>query len=207
MKVTAAFLLILWIQLFTAQNVLFNKIESTSLNTDQFLYLIDKGNPDAKFLAEIAIQGYSPDHVATFKKIVAKAKEVGANAFAYQPFLKIDENDNEFDAAHYKLNLYYLDRKLFPKQNNEVILIASAKHDQTVNWNKEKLVLRENSFQRLKLEPGEVNKFYQVFNLQPGDKSGLLKCLKERFSENAAYTLFGKFMDENEINYRAFKWT
>ena len=56
------------------------------------------------------------------------------------------------------------------------------------------------------IEPGDVNKFYQVFNLQAGDKPGLLRTLKERFSVNEAYTLFGKFMDENEINYRAFKW-
>lgn len=57
------------------------------------------------------------------------------------------------------------------------------------------------------IEPGDVNKFYQVFNLQAGDKRGLLQCLKKRFGVNAAYTLFGKFMDDNNINYSAFKWT
>ena len=156
MKVRIALVLFFLVQIVVAQNVIFNKVEATVPNTDQFLRLIDKDNPDAKFLAELEVQGYSMDHVETFKKIIEKAKEVGANAFAYQPFLKLDEKDTKIDIAHYKLNLYHLDKKLFPKKDNEVVLIASALHDQKLKWNNEKILLPENSFLKFKLVPGEV---------------------------------------------------
>ena len=157
MKVKIALILFFLVHIIPAQNVIFNKIESTVANTDQFLYLINTENTEAKFLAEIEVQGYSNDHVETFKKIVSKAKEVGANAFAYQPFLKLDENDTQIDLTHYKLNLYYLDKELFPNtNNNEVVLIASATHEQKLKWNDEKISLPENSFLRFKLIPGEV---------------------------------------------------
>ena len=156
MKIRITLLLFLFIKLCFAQNVVFNKIETTFPNTDKFLYKIKNGNPEAKFLAEIEVQGYSNDHVDTFKKIVAKAKEVGANAFAYQPFLKIDMNENHFDLANFKINLYHLDKNLFPDTNNQVVLIASANKDQKLSWNKEKILLKENSFVKLKMLPGEI---------------------------------------------------
>lgn len=156
MKTGITLLLFFFINIFNAQNVVFNKIETTYKNTDNFLYKINNGNPSAILLAEIEIQGYSNNYVETFKKIVSKAKEVGANAFAYQPFLKIDENNTKIDVSNFKLNLYHLDKDLFPDHNNEVILIASAEHDQKLKWNNDKLVLKENSFMTLKLSPGEV---------------------------------------------------
>jgi len=57
------------------------------------------------------------------------------------------------------------------------------------------------------IEPDEVIKFYQIFNLRIGDKSGLLEAIKERFSVNEAYTLFGEFMEANHIKYESFTWT
>lgn len=156
MKFRTTLILFFFIKFFSAQNVVFNKIETTYKNTDQFLYKIENGNPEAKFLAEIEIQGYSNNYVETFKKILSKAKEVGANAFAYQPFLKIDENDTKIDVANFKLNLYHLDKDLFPIQNNEVILIASSPQNQTIRWNDEKILLKENSFLKLKMLPGEI---------------------------------------------------
>ncbi|MFC6269888.1 hypothetical protein [Frigoriflavimonas asaccharolytica] len=156
MKIRILFILFLYINLFSAQNVVFNKIESTFKNKDQFLYKIDNGNQDAKFLAEIEIQGYSSNYVETFKKILSKAKEVGANAFAYQPFLKIDENDTKINVSNYKLNLYHLDKALFHTQENEVILIASSAQDQKIRWNDENILLKENSFLRLDMLPGEI---------------------------------------------------
>ncbi len=56
------------------------------------------------------------------------------------------------------------------------------------------------------IEPEEVSKFYQIFNLKEGDKSGLLQAIKNRFSVNEAYTLFGDFMDANDIKYESFTW-
>ena len=57
------------------------------------------------------------------------------------------------------------------------------------------------------INPNEVNKFYPLFNLRTGDKSGLLQSLKDRFSVNEAYSLFGDFMKANDIKYQSFTWT
>ena len=56
------------------------------------------------------------------------------------------------------------------------------------------------------IESEEVNKFYGIFDLVVGDKSGLLQSLKNRFSVNKAYSLFGEFMDANNIKYERFTW-
>lgn len=56
------------------------------------------------------------------------------------------------------------------------------------------------------IEPEEVNKFYQIFNLRVGDKSGLLHAIKNRFSVNEAFTLFGDFMKEHSIKYDSSTW-
>lgn len=182
MKIRIALLLFFLVKFSAAQNIIFNKVEGTFPNADQFLYKIDKENPDAQFLAEIEVQGYSSDHIETFKKIVAKAKEVGANAFAYQPFLKLDENDTKLDVANYKLNLYHLDKILFPDHNNEVVLIASAPHDQKIKWNAEKLILKENSFARFKLDPG------LVYSLSTRNLFG--STIKLSYSENQKIQYF-----------------
>ena len=56
------------------------------------------------------------------------------------------------------------------------------------------------------IEPEEVNKFYPIFNLTPGDRLGLLQEIKERFSVNEAYSLFGEFMRLHNIKFDDFKW-
>jgi hypothetical protein len=57
------------------------------------------------------------------------------------------------------------------------------------------------------IEPDEVNKFYEIFGLEIGDKSGLLLELKHRFSVNNAYSLFGDFMNTHNIKYKGFTWS
>lgn len=56
------------------------------------------------------------------------------------------------------------------------------------------------------IEPEEVNKFYPLFDLKYGDKSGLLRCIKKEFSTNKAYTLFGEFMLTHNIQHERFTW-
>ena len=56
------------------------------------------------------------------------------------------------------------------------------------------------------IELNEVNKFYELFNLLKDDKSGLLQALKDRFSVNQAFTLFGDFMNANDIKFTSFTW-
>lgn len=57
------------------------------------------------------------------------------------------------------------------------------------------------------IEPEEVNKFYPIFNLKDGDRAGLLKSIQNSFSVNEAYSLFGKFMNDNNILYNSFTWS
>ena len=57
------------------------------------------------------------------------------------------------------------------------------------------------------IEPDEVNKFYEIFGLELGDKSGLLLEFKNRFSVNNAYSLFGDFMNTHNIKCKAFTWS
>ena len=57
------------------------------------------------------------------------------------------------------------------------------------------------------IEPEEVNKFYNLFSIRDGDKSTLLQEIKNRFSVNKAYSLFGEFMRENNIKLNSFTWT
>jgi len=57
------------------------------------------------------------------------------------------------------------------------------------------------------IESEEVDKFYQIFNLEQGDKSGLLLSLKHRFSSDKAYSLLGDFMNANHIIYSSFSWS
>ena len=57
------------------------------------------------------------------------------------------------------------------------------------------------------IEPEEVNKFYELFGLRVGDKSGLLQAIKNRFGVNEAYSLFGDFMQEHNIKHDSFTWT
>ena len=56
------------------------------------------------------------------------------------------------------------------------------------------------------IEPEEVNKFYPIFNLVDGDKSALLQSIKNEFSVNEAYSLFGEFMLAHNIKYQRFIW-
>ena len=56
------------------------------------------------------------------------------------------------------------------------------------------------------IEPGEADKFYQIFNVQTGDKAALLQSIKGRFGVNKAYSLLGAFMKENDIKYEGSTW-
>ena len=58
-----------------------------------------------------------------------------------------------------------------------------------------------------KIEPEEVNKFYNLFSIRNGDKATLLQEIKNRFSVNKAYSLFGEFMCANNIKFGSFTWT
>ena len=56
------------------------------------------------------------------------------------------------------------------------------------------------------IESDEVEKLYPLFNLQVGDKPGLLKAIKDRFGVDEAYSLFGRFMEEHKIRHGRFEY-
>ena len=56
-------------------------------------------------------------------------------------------------------------------------------------------------------EPLDVEKLYSILEVTPGERNSLLLKLKKRFGTNTAYSDFGKFMNENSIEYKPFTWT
>lgn len=58
----------------------------------------------------------------------------------------------------------------------------------------------------LTVEPDEMEKLYAVFNLQPGDRTGLLEAIRLEFSASDAFTRFANFMDSKSIEYTKFFW-
>jgi hypothetical protein len=139
-----------------AQNVVLNKVIKSNTNSDKFFYKINVENTTAEYLGELEVQGFSSDDVKVFGMIYKKAKEIGANAFSYQPFQTIEEISPKFDTAHYKLNLYYVSAGNFPKEDNVIYLIASPYKKQNIAVNKQNIVFQPRTFTKRKLPSGEI---------------------------------------------------
>ena len=56
------------------------------------------------------------------------------------------------------------------------------------------------------IDPLNVEKLYSVLEILKGDRPKLLLELKKRFGNNTGYSDFGKFMTENNIEYKQFTW-
>lgn len=138
------------------QNVIFNKIEKTHANTDKFFYKVNPETTSAEYLGEIEIQGFSSNDPEMFGKVYKKAKEIGANAFAFKHFESIDGNAPQFDPVHYKLSLFYVAPENFSKEDNVIYLISSASKPQTISINDKKIVLAPRTYRRIILEKGSV---------------------------------------------------
>lgn len=147
---------LLFTQLFFGQNVILNKVLKSHQNTDKFLYKIDAQKTHAEYLGELEVQGFSDDDVKMFGLIYQKAKEIGANAFAYQPFETIDGTVEKFDYAHYKLNLYHVEADILPKEDNVIYLISSPYKKQKVAVNKQDMTLEPRTFIKKTLSSGEI---------------------------------------------------
>lgn len=143
-------------QLAWAQNVVFNKVHHVSDNQDKFLYKIDQNLPKADLLAELEVQGYSADNAEVFGKIYKKAKEVGANAFAFQPFEQIDGTFLPLNPANYKLLLYYVPKNAFPSKDNLVYIIGDPQKDLKIKVENQTINLAAQRYVEKKLHPGEI---------------------------------------------------
>ncbi len=141
---------------FFAQNVALNKVVKTHSNEDKVFYKINPESTSAEYLGEVEVQGFSDNDAKVFGMIYKKAKEIGANAFAFLPFEEVDGTLSKFDQSHYKLSLYYLPTADFPKEDNTVYFISSPYKKQTISINKEKIFFEPRTFTELKLAPGEI---------------------------------------------------
>ncbi len=139
-----------------AQNVMLNKVVKSHSNKDKVFYKINPETTAAEYLGEVEVQGFSDNDAKVFGMIYKKAKEIGANSFAYLPFEEVDGSLSKFDPVHYKLSLYYLPTSDFPKEENTVYFISSPYKKQTISINNEKLVFEPRSFTEMKMAPGEI---------------------------------------------------
>ena len=57
-----------------------------------------------------------------------------------------------------------------------------------------------------KIEAVEVDKLYSLLGIEDSNRHSLLLELKKRFEGNKAYSEFGNFMTENNIDYTGSTW-
>ncbi|QBO57516.1 hypothetical protein [Chryseobacterium salivictor] len=141
---------------FFAQNVVLNKVVKSHPNGDKVFYKINPQSTPSEYLGEVEVQGFSDNDANVFGMIYKKAKEIGANAFSYQPFEEIDGTLSKFNPIHYKLRLYYVSASDFPKEDNTVYFISSPYTKQTISINNKKMVFEPRTYTELKLAPGQV---------------------------------------------------
>ena len=147
-----------FVQIYFAQSVILNKVVQSKTNTDKTFYKINPTITTAEYLGELEVQGFSDDDVKVFGMIYKKAKEIGANAFSYQPFQTIEEVAPKFDPVHYKLNLYFVENENLPKENNVIYLISAPYKKQNISVNKQNITFKPRTFTKRNLNTGEIFK-------------------------------------------------
>ncbi len=151
------FLLLFFLSVLNfGQNVSLSKVVETHTNADKVFYKINPDSTKAQYLGEVEVQGFSDDDAKVFGLIYTKAKEIGANAFAWKPFLSIDDSMPEFDPVHYKLNLYYVNSADFPAEDNKVYFISSPYKKQKIDVNRKEIIFEPRSYTWIHLQPGEI---------------------------------------------------
>ncbi|HEX7871079.1 MAG TPA: hypothetical protein VF455_13305 [Chryseobacterium sp.] len=141
--------------LINAQNIYLSKVEKVNDNADKFFIKINK-DISAEYLGQIDVQGFSSDDEEVFSKIYKKAKEIGANAFAYQPFDTVDEIEQPFNPANYRIKLFYITKEEFSKNSQQLYLFSSSEKSQTISINKKDYVLEPRSYLSLTTIRGDI---------------------------------------------------
>lgn len=141
--------------LFSAQDVYLSKVAKVNDNTDKIFIKISKETP-AEYLGQIDVQGFSSDDEKVFSKIYKKAKEIGANAFAYEPFETVDEIEQPFNPANYRIKLFYITKEELSKNSQQLYLFSSSEKSQTISVNKKNYVLEPRSYLSLTTVRGDV---------------------------------------------------
>lgn len=143
-------------QIIFSQNVLLNKVEKINENEDKSLFLLSGSSDKAEYLGEIEVRGFSIDDAAVFSAIYKKAKEIGANSYSVKPFETIDGSPSKFDAGHYRLNLYFLNKDSAPKKDGFIYIFASSEKDQKISVNKKDYILSPRSYFAIPVVAGEI---------------------------------------------------
>lgn len=156
MKNIAILFSVLCIQLWSAQNVYMTRVEKTNDNADKFFYRKDAAAADAVYLGEVEVQGFSKDDAFVFSLVYKKAKEIGANTFELKPFENVDGTPQTFNAANYKIALYYTPKEKLAAKHGEMYIFASSEKDQKINVNRKDYIISPRSFLKLKVVPGEI---------------------------------------------------
>lgn len=149
-------LFVLISQILFSQNVLLNKVEKINDNTDKFLMLLPEKTEEAEYLGEIEVRGFSNDDAAVFSAIFKKAKEIGANSYSLKLFENIDGSPAKFDAAHYRLNLFYIKKDNLTKKDGTIYIFASSEKDQKISVNRKDYILESRSYLAIPVIGGEV---------------------------------------------------
>lgn len=139
-----------------AQNIYLSKVEKTNDNNDQYLFQIEKDITNTEYLGEIDVIGFSDNDFAVFSNVYKKAKDIGANSFAYQPVETIDGKSQPFNPANYKIKLYYSPKEELSKSSDLIYLFSSSSKPQKISINKQEYTLQPRSFMSIKTIPGET---------------------------------------------------
>ncbi|MDQ1858022.1 hypothetical protein [Chryseobacterium sp. WLY505] len=156
MKNIAILFSVLCVQLWSAQNVYMTRVEKTNDNSDKFLFRKETAATDAIYLGEVEVQGFSKDDALIFSLVYKKAKEIGANTFELKPFENVDGTPQAFNAANYKIALYYTPKEKLAAKHGEMYIFASSEKDQKININRKDYTISPRSFLKLKIVPGEI---------------------------------------------------
>lgn len=143
-------------QIIFSQDVLLNKVEKVNDNTDKSLVLLSENSEKAEYLGELEVRGFSSDDAAVFSSVYKKAKEIGANSFSVKPFETVDGSPSKFDAAHYRLNLYYINKDNLPKKDGSIFIFASSEKDQKISVNRKDYILEPRSYRTIPVIAAEV---------------------------------------------------
>lgn len=139
-----------------AQNAVLTKVAKVHDGKEKMLYRIDPANPSAEYLGDLEVQGFSNNDVLVFSRVYEKAKEIGANAFAYGAFETIDGSKPKFDAWNYRLKLYYVPVPNLPREDNTVYIFASPVQKQKIEFTGKKIDFEPRTFTKRSLQAGEV---------------------------------------------------
>ncbi|WP_234111157.1 MULTISPECIES: hypothetical protein [Chryseobacterium] len=139
-----------------AQNVILSKVEKSHSNSNKIFYKINPEMGAAEYLGELEVQGFSGNDAEVFGKVYKKAKEIGANAFSWNPFESVDGASQKFDPVHYRLNLYYVAPDDLPKEDNVIYLISSPVKKQTISIDGKKTDFEPRTFRKLNLDSAGI---------------------------------------------------